>query len=292
MGLSPFQEFCYRKLGKYTEKKVKKNEKLDKDLEMGHVDVLCSAYLAYLYAVTGIVAILCTIAASFVLVISFINSNTIGIFAGIFILFLPFVVYFLIRTAPSTKARKMAREMDALLPYAVNFVAAMAAANATPQKIFRSLAIQENIYGAISKDAAWIYRDTAVLGLDMLSALKRSVKRAPSDKSNEFIQGVINTLTSGGNMKAYFQNRAEFYMRMNRREQEQFLETLAFMAESYVVVAVAMPIFLIVILVIMYWVSGAGMQMGESMLYGVIFGLLPVIHIGYIATIYLITPKV
>jgi flagellar protein FlaJ len=186
----------------------------------------------------------------------------------------------------------MAREMDALLPYAVNFVAAMAAANATPQKIFRSLAIQENIYGSISKDAGWIYRDTAVLGMDMLTALKRSVKRAPSDKYKEFIQGVINTLTSGGNMKSYFQNRAEFYMRLNRRDQEQFLETLAFMAESYVVVAVAMPIFLIVILVIMYWVSGSGMQIGDIMLYAVIFGLLPMIHVGYIATIYLITPKV
>lgn len=292
MGLSPFQEFCYRKLGKFTEKRVKKNEKLDRDLEMAHMDILCAAYLAYMYAVTGLVALGCTIVAAFVLAISFINGNTIGLFAGLFILLLPFVVYFLFRTAPASRARSMAREMDALLPYAVNFVAAMAAANATPQKIFRSIAIQENIYEAISKDAAWIYRDTSVLGMDILTALKRSVKRSPSDKYKEFIQGVINTLTSGGNMKAYFANRAEYYMRLNRRDQEQFLETLAFMAESYVVVAVAMPIFLIVILVIMYWVSGAGMQLGDSMLYGVIFGLLPVIHIGYIATIYLMTPKV
>jgi len=186
----------------------------------------------------------------------------------------------------------MAREMDALLPYAVNFVAAMAAANATPQKIFRSLAVQENIYGALAKDAAWIYRDTAVLGMDMLTALKRGVKRAPSDKYKEFLQGVINTLTSGGNMKAYFQNRAEYYMRLNRRDEEQFLETLAFMAESYVVVAVAMPIFIMVILVIMYWVSGSGMQIGDGAMWAVIFGMLPMIHGGYIATIYLMTPKI
>jgi flagellar protein FlaJ len=271
---------------------VKKNEKLDRDLEMAHMDVLCGAYLAYLYVLTGIAAIICTVVAIFVFAISLLNANTWGIVVGLFILLIPFVIYFLIKTNPSSKAKSMAREMDALLPYAVNFVAAMAAANATPQKIFRSLAIQENIYGSISKDSAWIYRDTAVLGMDMLTALKRSVKRAPSDKYKEFIQGVINTLTSGGNMKSYFQNRAEFYMRMNRREQEQFLETLAFMAESYVVVAVAMPIFLMVILVIMYWVSGSGAQISDMALYAVIFGLLPLIHGGYIATIYLITPKV
>jgi hypothetical protein len=50
------------------------------------------------------------------------------------------------------------------------------------------------------------------------------------------------------------------------------------LAESYVVVAVAMPLFLIVMLVIMFWVSGAGAQMEESTLYGVVLLGLPIIH--------------
>ena len=292
MGLTPFQETCYRLLGKYTEKMVKDNEKLDHDLEMAHMDVLCAAYLAYMYAVVGLCAIVGVVLGVIIAVISLLNHQYIGLIPAAVFLLVPLVVYFLIKTAPSSKARSMATEMDVYLPYAVNFIAAMAAANATPQKIFRSLAVQEHIYGAISKDAAWIYRDTTVHGIDMISSLKRAVKRAPSDKYKEFLQGVINTLTSGGHMKYYFQNRAEYYMRLNRREQEQFLETLSFMAESYVVVAVAMPIFLMVILIIMYWVSGSGMQIGDSALYAVIFGLLPLIHGGYIATIYMITPKV
>ena len=55
-------------------------------------------------------------------------------------------------------------------------------------------------------------------------------------------------------------------------------DRLAMLAESYVVVAVAMPLFLIVMLVIMFWVSGAGAQMEESTLYAVVLLVLPMIH--------------
>ena len=45
-------------------------------------------------------------------------------------------------------------DMDRKLPFAASYVAAMAAANATPSLIFKSLARNESIYGEISKDAA------------------------------------------------------------------------------------------------------------------------------------------
>ena len=64
-------------------------------------------------------------------------------------------------------------------------------------------------------------------------------------------------------------------MRENRTRLQEFLESLM-LAESYVVVAVAMPLFLIVMLVIMFWVSGA--QMEESTLYAVVLLVLPMIH--------------
>jgi preprotein translocase subunit SecF len=42
-----------------------------------------------------------------------------------------------------------------------------------------------------------------------------------------------------------------------------------------------MPLFLIVMLVIMFWVSGSGAQMSEGMLYGIVLGFVPMIHIAY-----------
>jgi flagellar protein FlaJ len=171
--------------------------------------------------------------------------------------------------------------IEKYLPYAASYTAAMSAANATPSKIFRSLAMNKEIYGDVADDAAMVYRDVTLLGFDLITAMKMSVDRAASVWLTEFFQGMVGTLTAGGQLKLFFLNRAEHYMRENRTRMQMFLESIALLAESYIVVAVAMPLFLIVMLVIMFWVSGSGAQMSEGMLYGIVLGFIPMIHIAY-----------
>ena len=190
----------------------------------------------------------------------------------------PFGTYRYLKGAAGRAAHQRGVALEKYLPYAASYTAAMAAANATPHKIFRSLALNENIYGEIAYDSAMIYRDVSLLGYDLLTAMKMAVDRAASPWMTEFFQGMVGTLTAGGSMKLYFLNRAEHYMRENRTRLHDFLESLAMLAESYIVVAVAMPLFLIVMLVIMFWVSGAGAQLEESTLYMVVLLVLPMIH--------------
>lgn len=189
------------------------------------------------------------------------------------------------------EAKKRGDQLEKYLPYASSYTAAMAAANATPQRIFKSLSMNEEIYGDIAYDAGLIYRDVTILGYDLLTAIKMSVDRAASPWVTEFFQGMVGTLTAGGNLKLYFLNRAEHYMRENRTRLMIFLETLAMLAESYVVVAVAMPLFLIVMLVIMFWVSGKGSQMSEGFLYTIILGVLPSIHVAYAFLVWLMSEE-
>lgn len=203
----------------------------------------------------------------------------------------PFFSYKYFMGKAESEKKKRSEKLEKYLPYAASYTAAMSAANATPAKIFRSLAMNEEIYGDIAYDSAMIYRDINMLGMDLVTAIKLSVNRAASPWVSEFFQGMVGTLTSGGNLKIYFLNRAEHYMRENRIRLGVFLETLAMMAESYVVVAVAMPLFLIVMLVIMYWVSGAGSELSDGMVYGVVLGVLPVIHIAYSALVWLMSKE-
>ena len=193
----------------------------------------------------------------------------------------------------TAEREKIARgdRLEKFLPYAASYTAAMAAAKATPMKIFKSLAANEEIYGEIAYDSAMIYRDISLLGMDLITAIKHAVDRAASPWATEFFQGMVGTLSSGGNLKLYFLNRAEHYMRENRIRLTRFLVTLGLMAESYVVVAVAMPLFLIVMLVIMFWVSGAGSQISEGMVYGIVMGVLPMIHIAYSGLVWLMSEE-
>ena len=173
----------------------------------------------------------------------------------------PYAGFLLVRGGAKREADRRGSQIEKYLPYAASYTAAMSAANATPAKIFRSLAMNKDVYGDVSEDAALVYRDVTLLGYDLITAIKHSVDRAASVWLTEFFQGMVGTLTSGGHLKLYFLNRAEHYMRENRTRLQQFLESIALLAESYIVVAVAMPLFLIVMLVIMFWVSGSGAQM-------------------------------
>ena len=196
-------------------------------------------------------------------------------------LIVPVVSFRMLKGAAGRAAHQRGVALEKYLPYAASYTAAMAAANATPHKIFKSLALNEDIYGEIAYDSAMIYRDVSLLGYDLLTAMKMAVDRAASPWMTEFFQGMVGTLTAGGSLKLYFLNRAEHYMRENRTRLQEFLESLAMLAESYVVVAVAMPLFLIVMLVIMFWVSGAGAQMEESTLFAVVLLVLPMIHAAF-----------
>ena len=196
-------------------------------------------------------------------------------------LLIPYGGYKYNKGAPASEAARRADMIEKYLPYAASYTAAMSAANATPAKIFRSLAMNKDIYSDVADDAAMVYRDVTLLGYDLITAMKMGVDRAASVWLTEFFQGMVGTLTAGGQLKLFFLNRAEHYMRENRTRLGMFLESIALLAESYIVVAVAMPLFLIVMLVIMFWVSGSGAQMSEGMLYGIVLGFIPMIHIAY-----------
>ncbi len=204
---------------------------------------------------------------------------------------------------PAYRAKQRGKKADLYLPHASSFVAALAASNATMDDIFLALSTQRakkigagywiskmfsfmgaeidrDVFPIISDDAASMYRDTMILGVDTLSAIQSAVDRAPSAKMAEFYQGIASTISSGGNLKLYFLNSAGRFMEDIKQDQKQSLDQLATQAEMFVTVAVAMPIFLIIILIITVWISNSGSTTGNSLstLYLVIFAFVPLLH--------------
>ena len=193
---------------------------------------------------------------------------------------------------PALQESSRASNMDRQLPFAASYVSAMAAANATPTQTFKSLARNEDIYGEISVEAAWIFHSMEFMGIDLVTTLKEAVDRTPSERFAEFIQGIIGTVTSGGNLKLYFLNRSEYYAQQNRVHVKDVLQQMALFSEAYVVVAVALPIFAMIIAVITFWVSGAGMQLEEEHMYLLVFAGFPVIQIIFSGLFYSLSQEV
>ncbi len=263
ISLSSYHKFCLKFMGDRAERMIKKNpekfQKLDEDLLKAHMTFKVKEYLAYVLTTTIIVGIVAGVVGG---VLGLLLALYVNLFLGILIpilmvAFLPTVVYFILLSSPSSKAKARAKNIDTKIAHAMSFIAAMASADVTIDVIFKELARREE-YGEISKEAEWITRDTELLGKDILTAIRDAAKRSPSTKWQEFLQGVITTTTSGGRLKPYFLMKAQEYEREMRLGMAKKMETLGLFAETYVTVGVAFPLFLVVIMAIMALIGGGG----------------------------------
>jgi flagellar protein FlaJ len=280
----------YKWLGQFSEKKV--NEHLQNNLYSAHMEIRAGAYLSYVLLSTVLVLVA---TFGFFLILLFVlfpvMHITLGIGFMVFFLLIPLLIglltYVILLSLPKSRGKARKKKIDVNLAYAINFISAMASAGVTPTEIFKSLSKQE-IYGTIKEEAAWIYRDISLLGLDVLTAIKINIARTPSQKFKEFLQGMVVTVTSGGSLKTYFMHKADQYLWENRNTQKQLLETLGIMAESYVTAAVAGILLLLIVIPLMMIISG---QWNAIFLYVLILLVVPLIHIGFAVVIRILSQE-
>lgn len=281
MSMSKLQKHAYKLFGTFAEKKT--SETLKHSLESAHMDVRGSVYLSSAILYTLIVLIISAVVITIFLLLIFpFFTFTLDMITTIFFVVLPFIVagltFVIYLQIPASKAKARGKKIDANLAYALNYVSAMSSAGVTPTEIFHSLSKQE-VYGEVKEEAAWIYRDVSLLGKDILSAIRDNIKRTPSEKFREFLQGLVVTVTSGGSLKTYFVAKAKQYMVENRQRQKQMIENLGIMAESYVTAAVAGILLMFIVIPVMMIISGDPGQL--SFMYIIIFPIVPLIHAGF-----------
>ena len=183
-----------------------------------------------------------------------------------FSIFLVIIVPILVLTSmfvytwvyPSYLVGQRKRKLEAALPTAASYMTAMASAGVTPDRIFLSLT-KEKIGESIVKDAKKISRDIQVFGYDIVLALGEASLRSPSPKYSSFLEGIVGTFTSGGELQRFLEVSTESLMNDKVQSEKNFIEALGIMAELFMVLGVVSPIFFIVILAMMSMLgSGAG----------------------------------
>ncbi|KAA0006094.1 MAG: hypothetical protein FE042_06305 [Thermoplasmata archaeon] len=299
MSLTRYKKFCYNVFGKFTQGSV--TEKLKRDILRANLNIRPEAYLAYVwmnsllsfvFAFTILTILLFVLPYLGVNILSnFLSKPSESILKFLLIVLLSFgvgiTVYISLMYYPSSRATRRSKNIDQNLPYALGFIAAMASAGVPPHEIFVSLSKQK-AYGEIRNEAIRIAKDIKLLGLDMISALKRAAEKTPSARFRDFLQGAIITVATGGSLKSYFMEKAEQYMRENRIEQKRFLDSLGVMAEAYVTVAVAGPLLIMVVIPLLIIISQSSSHL--PLLYMFVGLIFPLIHICFSMVIKLATP--
>lgn len=302
-----YQVFAYNLFGKYYEKKRAeffglRHSLLKNRMDMSYDVYMSSALLGSILSAVG--------AAFFISVILLVlgvpelkatrlmlplwlepvlqyKSIIVGLSLGLIFTVLVFiVVYKVFLIYPSIMSGDRKRRIDSMLPYAVNYMAAMSGAGVLPVDLFRSLA-NNDIYGEVSVECRYLVRDLEILGQDLVTAMKNLAVTTPSPTLQEFLQGAITVVTSGGQLEPYFQIKTEQYIAENRQSQKEFLETLGLLGETYVTAFVAGPLFLVVVISIMSIMGNAQM----IFLYIIIYALIPIGSIMYVVLISMMTPE-
>jgi flagellar protein FlaJ len=202
---------------------------------------------------------------------------------------MPLIVFAFTYLQPTLRARSRRNNIEKRISYAMSFIAAMASADVNVDVIFKELA-RQSIYGEIQKEAQWITRDIDLLGIDTLTALIDAAQRSPSEKFQD-LQGVVTTSRSGGKLKPFFLMKADQFAKERRIEEKKLIETLGVLAESFVTVVVAAPLFLIVMISLMATVGGGGGNY-IMILYVIVFGMIPGCQIAFIVLIQSMTEEV
>ena len=217
---------------------------------------------------------------------SIIILGTILIIICTFILF-GAITYEIFMVYPAVAAGSRSRNIDANMPYAINYLSSMSTAGITPAEIFRLLG-DSPIYGECAVEARYIAREVDIFGRDLLDAIRIVSLSTPSQRMKEFLQGATASISSGGNLTDYFRTKSVQYALENRQTQKQFLDTLAMLAESYITVMVAGVLFLIILQSIM---SVMGGDSKPIFLYIIIYLMIPFGTILFIVMISTLTPE-
>ncbi|TQD24435.1 type II secretion system F family protein [Methanolobus vulcani] len=211
----------------------------------------------------------------------------VGVFiTGIFIVGMGGIVYALFMLLPGFQASERKAKIDMQLPYAVTFMYALSKGGMNIIDVFRALARSEDTYGEVSKEIDSIVRDMDYFGHDLRTALSSASETTPSDRFQDLIYNLLTVIDSGGNIPNYFRDKSEQYLVKAEVDQKGFLETLGLLAESYVTAFVAGPLF-IIIMGVMMAVMGSGTS---TMVYAIIYAVLPIGSIMFVVMISIITP--
>lgn len=307
--MNSYQRICFNILGERLKAKRDDFLFLRNDMMRARMTVPFEAYLASAYITSILVGLIFGVLTGFLTyvfrlpdllvyyghlpdVIVALNPFK-ALIGGIIVLIVCLIVfggitYAIFLIYPGILAGERKRNIDATLPYAINYITAMSTAGITPAEVFRLLG-QSKIYGESAVEARYIAREIDIFGKDLLDALRIAGQYTPSSRMREFFQGASASISAGSNLTEYFRAKSEQYTRENRMEQKTFLETLGLISESYVTALVAGTLFLIILQSIMSTISG---ETDPLFLYAVIYAIIPLGSVMFVILISSMTPEV
>jgi len=185
---------------------------------------------------------------------------------------------------PYFRANSRKREINVLLSDSISFMYALSVGGMNQLEILRAMAEADDTYGEVSKEFQSIVLETEYFDTDYRTAIRTQALETPSDNLSQFLTDMLSIINSGGDMTDFLEDQKDKYMRTAKQEQKKLLDTLELFGEMYMTLSL-FPLLLIIILVIMSMMG----QAQTELLYGTVYGLIPLIGAGFLVLVSTVT---
>ena len=258
---------------------------LDLNLQKSGLKVNFKAYVSLTILASFLITLPVAIVTSLLLLSIFnmplVSVLLFGVGAALFTWVLSILGFYLY---PIYRADEHKRELDDELPFTAGYMAILASAGVSPEKIFYSLSTLKSPLAA-SSEARDAVKHINLFGLDVISALEKVSSRTPSEKLRDTIEGMISTIHTGGNLGAFLREKFKTYMKLKRLALKKYADNLSVLSEVYVTLLLTGPLLLIIMLSVMAMLGGGGLGVFSS---GLLLDIVTYIGIPVCAIIFLI----
>ena len=279
-----------RLFGKTADKNMGYFKNLKLPFDSAGLDMMFRTYLCLMFLVAT-----CTLVFSFIITLMFLLIFKVGLVYTVFgIILFPTLattmIFLYTYSYPTILSNKRKTSIETNLPFAINHMAAVAESGATPYSMFKVLAHFKE-YGEMSREAERIVRNVDIFGLDETASIKEVIANAPSEEFKQFMEGILSTIQSGGNLKRYLREKSREAMLNYRLSRQKYTEVVSIYADFYTALLIATPLIMIAILAILNTIGGSvfGLPIDFVINLGV-FILVPILNIIFLAFLELTQP--
>jgi flagellar protein FlaJ len=243
--------YSYKLLNEHVKFLHPKLSSLDKSIKQAMMPIPFEVYVSSMVFFSMIAGICGIVMGAFASQFINIQPASMGmilpLLSGLMLFGMTFGILHLI---PSIKVKNRSAKLIEEIPHFIGYMSTLATSGLTLEGIFKAIA-KEDTDEDIVKDSRFIVRNIDILGMDLISAIKDLVHRTPSGPYSELLEGAIVTVSSGGDLKEYFNATAKVQLEEKKMLMQKTTESLGSVAEIYTILLIVFPLLAVIMLSIM-----------------------------------------
>lgn len=228
--------------------KIKLFKSVERDLRKSNMPYMLSSYISIIFFLTFVTLI---ISVTLALVIALaIEATVTAIVRNVAIaLVLTVFVFLFVLSYPANIAGANRKKIETELPFAAAHMSAIAASKVEPTKIFSIMATTKE-YKAFSTEIRKVVNQINIYGYDLTTALKNATKTSPSKKYADLLNGMVTTITTGGSLTTYLQEKSKSLLLDYRLSHERYTNVIGMYSDIYTALLIAAPLIFMLLLAI------------------------------------------